>query len=162
MRLGDLSFSYPFRTGWQHQYPVLLVWPNRIEMRWFHNVSEVSPIPKGAGYTFNIAPERQGWVENEVRKTPSPNGNAAWILHVKQLAPGRQQIQLELLGDGIIGMIYEAGSDEIVPLRSRLAGPLSSLAIFPVPLLLWGGPWLLIWLTLRLLRKYRSPRAVSP
>jgi hypothetical protein len=161
MRLGDPLFSYPFRTGRQYQYPVLLVWPDHIEMRWFHNVSEVSPIPKDAGYTFSIAPEQQEWVENAVRKTPSPNGNAAWIIHVKQIGPGRQQVQLELLGDGIVGMIYEARSDEIFPLRSRLAGPLSSLLILAVHLVLWGGSWLLIWLTSRLVRKYRSRQAAA-
>jgi hypothetical protein len=140
VRLGDPLFSYPFRTGWQYEYPVLLVWPDHVEMRWFHAVSEVSPRPANAHYTFNVAPERQAWVENKVRTTPAPNGaDAAWIIHIMQLGPSRQQIQLELMGDGITGLIYEVRGDEIVPLRSRLAGPLSSLSILIVLLLLWGG-----------------------
>src|SRR5258708_3323536 len=109
VRLADPLFTYPFRTGWQYEYPVLLVWPDRVEMRWFHDVSEVSPRRKDEGYTFNVSPERQKWVENAVRSTPWRNGDAAWIIHVKQLGPSRQQIQLELLGDGVQGMVYEAG-----------------------------------------------------
>ncbi len=159
-RLGDPLFTYPFRTGWQYQYPVLLVWPDHVEMRWFHDISEVSPRPTNAHYTFNVAPERQAWVENNVRSAHAPNGaDAGWIIHVKQLGPSRQQIQLELMGDGITGLIYEVRGNEIIPLRSRLAGPLSSLSILLVLLLLWGGFWLLVWLISRVLK--RPPRVVG-
>jgi hypothetical protein len=123
VRMADPLFTHPFRTGWQYKYPVLLVWPDHVEMRWFSNISEVSPRPKAEGYTFNVAADREAWIENKVRSTPSPNGNAAWIIHVKQLGHSRQQIQLELLGDAITGIVYEAGPEEIVPLGSRLAGP---------------------------------------
>lgn len=102
----------------------------------------MSPVPKGAGYTFNVAPERQAWVESKVRSTPSPNGNAAWIIHIKQLGRLNQRIQLELLGDGITGIVYEAGPEGIVPLRSRLAGPAGAFVVLAVHLLLWGGFWL--------------------
>jgi hypothetical protein len=144
IRLADPAFTHSFRTGWQYLYPVLLVWPDHVEMRWFHDISEVSPVPKGAGYTFNVAPERQAWVESKVRSTPSPNGDAAWIIHVKQLGHSKQQIQLEVLGDGITGIVYAAGPEGIVPLRSRLAGPAGAIVILAVHLLLWGGFWLLV------------------
>lgn len=144
VRIADPVFTHQFRTGWQ--YPILLVWPDHVEMRWVRDVSEVSPRPKGPGsYTFNVEPQRQAWVESKVRNTPSPNGHAGWIIHVKQLGPSRQRIQLELLGDGITGIIYEARSEEIVPLRSRASGPAGALTILAVQLLVWGGPWLLGW-----------------
>jgi len=143
-RLADPFFTHPFRTGLQYEYPVLLVWSDRVELRWFHDASEVSPCPKG-GYTFNVSPERQAWVQARVRNTPSPNRNAAWILHVTQIGPARQKIQLELLGDGITGIVYEARPQEIVPLQSRLAGPASSFVILGVHLLLWGGCWFTVW-----------------
>src|SRR3954451_5645494 len=81
-RLADPLFTEPFQSGWQH--PVLLVWHDHVEMRWFREISEVSPSPESANYTFNIAPERQEWIEKEVRTTPSPNNNAEWVIHVKQ------------------------------------------------------------------------------
>jgi hypothetical protein len=153
-RLADPLFTHTLRTGWQYEYPVLLVWPDRVEMRWFHHVSEVSPHPRDAGYTFSVPPERQAWIEKEVRRTPAPNGaDAGWLIYVKQIGPSRQQIDLELMGDGITGVIYEATPDEIVPLRSRLAGPLDSIAILIVHLLVWGGLWLLIRLMTRFLRQ---------
>ena len=97
-------------------------------------------------------PQRQEWIERTVRKTAAPNGNASWIIHVRQLAPEKQQIQLELLGDGIIGLIYEATADSIVPLRARLVGPGGAFVILAVYLLLWCGSWLLIWLFRRQLK----------
>jgi hypothetical protein len=162
IRLADPLFTHPFRTGWQYEYPVLLVWPDRVEMRWFHNISEVSPRPKDESYTYNVAPEQQAWVEKTVRSTPVPHGvDAGWIIHVKQIGPSGQKIQFELLGDGITGMVYEAGPDEIVPLRSRLAGPEGSMIILVVHLLLWGGLWLLLWFISRLVaRRRRQPSAV--
>jgi hypothetical protein len=63
----------------------------------------------------------------------------------------KQQIQLELLGDGITGIVYEAGPEGIVPLRSREAGPAGAFVILAVNLLLWGGFWLLVRLIPRLL-----------
>ena len=156
IRLADPLFTYPFRTGWQYQYPVLLVWPDHVEMRWFHDIDEISPRPKNANYTFNVTRERQAWVEKKVRSTPAPNGSdAGWIIHVKQLGPSKQRIQLELLGDGITGIIYEAGPEEIVPLKSRLAGPAGALKILVVHLFLLGGLWLLIWFIPRVLAQLR-------
>lgn len=154
VRLGDPLFTYPFRTGWQYEYPILLVWADHVEMRWFRDISEISPRPKAAKYTYTVEPQRQGWVEAKVRSTPAPNGaDAGWIIHVKQLGPSRQQIQLELMGDGITGLIYEVRGDEVVPLRSRSAGPLSSYSILMVHLVLWGGLWFLVWVVFRLLRR---------
>jgi hypothetical protein len=123
--------------------------------------SEVSPVPGGAGYTFNVAPERQAWVESKVRSAPSPNGRAAWIIHIQQLGHLTQQIQLELLGDGITGIVYEAGPEGIVPLRSRLAGPARAFVILAVNLLLWGGFWLLVRLIPRVLGARYRQRATT-
>jgi hypothetical protein len=153
IRLADPFFTRPFRTGWQYQYPVLLVWPDRVEMRWFRDLSELSPRPKDASYTFNVAPERQHWVEQQVRNTRLPKGvNAGWLIRVKQIGPSKQQIDLEVLGDGITGLIYEAGPDAIVPLKSRLAGAGGSIIIFGVHLVLWGCFCLIAWLIARFLR----------
>lgn len=144
IRVADPLFTHPFRTGWQYEFPILLVWTDHVEIRWVHEVSEVSPRAKGESYTFNVEPSRQAWVERQVRNTPSPNGNAAWIIHVKQLGPSKQRIQLELLGDGIIGTIYEARPEEIVPLRLRAVGPGGAFAILAAQLLVWGGFWVLV------------------
>ena len=118
IRLADPLFTFPFHAEWKH--PVLLVWSDHVEIRWFDRVSEVSPRPKGADYTFNVAPDRQAWIESKVRSTPPPNGvDAGWVIHVKQLGPSRQRIQLDSLGDGISGIIYEANPEAILPLYSR-------------------------------------------
>jgi hypothetical protein len=76
-----------------------------------------------------------------------------WI--VKQLGPQRQQIQLELLGDGILGIIYEATPDKIIPLRTRLTGPGGAFIALKFQVLLWGGFWLVVRLIYLLMKKYR-------
>lgn len=151
IRLADPLFTHPFHPEWPHD--VLLVWPDHVEMRSFDDISEVSPRPKDAGYTFNISPERQTWVEHEVQRARSPLGNAAWAIRVRQLGPSRQWIQLELVGDGMSGMVYEAGPDGIVPLRSRLAGPGSAIVILGVNVLMCAGLWSVASLAVRRFRR---------
>ncbi len=162
IRIADPFFTHPFQRSWPYRYPILLVWPDHVEMRWVHDLSEVSPRPKGESYTFTVPPERQAWVESKVRNTASPSGNAAWVIHVRQLGAARQQIQLELLGDGITGMIYEARPDEIVPLRLRLAGPGGAFVMLGVQLLLLGGLWILVWFIRRLMPLHRRQSSRSP
>lgn len=147
-------FTGPFHKEWKH--PVLLVWPDHVEMRWFRELSEVSPRPKDAAYTFNVAPEREAWVIHEVIHTPSPNKNAGWNIEVKQLGPSRQRIQLELIGDGISGIVYEAGNDEIVPLASRATGPGGAMIILFMTGCLWAGLWLVVWVGRKLWRGARD------
>ncbi|HET6179071.1 MAG TPA: hypothetical protein VFE61_19235 [Candidatus Sulfotelmatobacter sp.] len=158
MRVADPFFSFPFRKDWYHC--VLLVWPDHVEARSFDDLSEVSPRPKDASYTFNVSPDREAWVREQVRKLPSPNGNAAWTIHVEQLGTSRQEIRLELMGDGIAGLIYEARPDEIIPLRSRAGGPAGAFVILAVNLVLWGAGWLLLWLLSRIIRKREQSFAV--
>jgi hypothetical protein len=158
-RLANPFFTYPFHKNWRHA--VLLIWPDHVEARWFDDVSEVSPRPKDAPYTFNVEPEREAWVKQQVRMLPSPNGDASWTIRVKQLAASRQQIQFELLGDGVSGIIYDAGPDEIVPLRSRLGGPGGAFIILAVNLALWGSIWLLLWAASRFMPRRRKLPAVS-
>jgi hypothetical protein len=55
-RVADPFFTFPFHKEWHHA--VLLIWPDHVEARWFNDVSEVSPRPKDALYTFFVAPER--------------------------------------------------------------------------------------------------------
>jgi hypothetical protein len=51
-------------------------------------------------------------------------------MRVKPLEPGKQEIDLELIGDGIYGVVYEASNERIVPLRTRLAGPGFAFIVF--------------------------------
>jgi hypothetical protein len=154
IRLVDPLWTHAFNRDWQH--PVLLVWPDHVEVQWFRDPSEVTPLRLGVNCTFNVSPERQEWVEKTVRNMPSPNGNAAWIIHVRQMGPSRQRIQLELLGDGISGIIYEADTSQIVPLYSRLTGPGGAFVILIANVLLWGIFWLLLLVAFRLLKPARQ------
>lgn len=109
IRLADPFFTFPFHMDWYQC--VLLVWPDHVKTRSFDDLAEVSPRPKDSSYSFNVAPDCEAWVEEQVRRLPPPNGNAFWAIHVKQLGVSRQEIRLELMGDGIAGLIYEAQPD---------------------------------------------------
>src|SRR5262249_26052334 len=151
IRLADPFFTYPFHKDWHNA--VLLIWPDHVEARSFDDVAEMSPRSKHAPFTFNVSPDRESWVKEQVRRLPSPNGSASWTIHVKQLSASRQEIRFELIGDGIAGLIYEAQPDKIIPLRSRLAGPEGALVILAANLVLWGGAWVLSWFVSRMLHR---------
>lgn len=102
---------------------VLLVWPERVEIRRVNHLSEISPRPREVPYSFLVPPDRAAWVEEQVRRYPSRNPDAGWVIQVKTLGPERQQIRLELFGDGIRGLVYEATPTQILPLYSRLTAP---------------------------------------
>src|SRR5262249_11111776 len=71
---------------------------------------------------------------------PSPNGRgASWLIDVRELSPERQRIQLELFGDGIYGLVYDATVREIVPISLRLTGPGFVFAVLLVNVALWGS-----------------------
>lgn len=155
-RVADPLFTSPWSGGFDKN-PVLLVWPDHVEIRWFHDLSQVSPRPVGSGYTFNVAPERQAWVEKQVRGVPSPVPlKSAWMIHVKQLGSGKQKVQLELMGDGYYGIVYEAGPNAIVPIGTRLTGPGGAFTILAVHLLLWGAICGTGWTAFRLMRGRRK------
>jgi hypothetical protein len=124
-----------------------------------HSISEVSPRPEDAGYTFNVSPDRQAWVEEQVRLSPATSAGSKWAIRVKQLGPNRQQIQLEAWRDGFTGLIYEAGPDSIRPLRTRHAGVLDSMTILGVHLVFWGSLVFLARLIHRLLQA-RQAKAI--
>lgn len=159
MRIADPLFTRAFDPRWK--YPILLVWPDRIEVRWVRDLSEVSPRPKGETYTFNVPPDRQAWIEEQVRKISYPqNPDLGLSIKVKQLGPERQQIQLEAWKDGFVGLIYEARPDGIIPLRSRIAGLLGAIPILGVHLLVWAAVWFgarLIWRSVIKVRLKRAP-----
>ena len=158
VRLVDPFFTFPFRKDWYQC--VLLIWPDHVEARSFDDLSEVSPRPKDASYTFDVSPDREAWVREQVRKLPSPNGSAAWTIHVKQLGASRQEIRLELMGDGIAGLIYEARPDRIIPLRSRAGGPAGAFVILAANLVLWGAGWFLLWFLNRIIHRRKQSFAV--
>src|SRR5262249_6465347 len=81
--------------------------------------------------------------------------NASLAINVKQLGPARQLIQMESWSDGFSGLIYEATADSIVALKTRQAGPLSSMIVLSIHLLCWGSTWLALRLAARLMGKLR-------
>jgi hypothetical protein len=122
----SLRLANPFATSSYNpaiDARVLLLWPDRIELQPIHNLASFSPRPSNAQYTFLVPPERQAWVTEQLRAYPTPTRGTSWRIRVKPLEPSNQEIELELLGDGIYGVVYKASEEKIVPMRTRLAGP---------------------------------------
>jgi hypothetical protein len=145
--LADPLFTHPYEEIPYFADPILLVGLDHIEIRRVQHISEISPLQNNAAYSFNVPPEREAWVKQQVRNAPSPNPlKASWIIRIQQLGPERQRIQLELMGDGYEGIVYEARPQEIIPLGKRLAGPYSAFVSLEIQLLVWGGTWCIAWL----------------
>jgi hypothetical protein len=131
---------------------VLLLWPDHIELRPIGALNDFSPRPGNAAYTFLIPRDREVWVRDRLRSYPDHARDASWIIAVKELGPDRQRIQLEILGDGFWGMVYEANAARVIPLGTRLAGPLCGFVILGIHPACWGGFRLAVFLLRRLLR----------
>src|SRR5260370_24923164 len=80
IRFSYLLFTRPFKPEWD--YPILLVWPDHIEVRWTHSISEGSPRSKGETYTFNVPTERQAWGAEPVRKIRHPGPEVGLVIQV--------------------------------------------------------------------------------
>jgi len=141
-RIGGRFFTHPFDREFYD--PVLLVCSDHVEaLRWHEVVKRATP-SMGEGCTFHVPPERQEWVMQSLAQLKSP-GDSSWTLRVKQLGGNRQWIDLELLGDGVAGMIYEVRDNEVTPLNSRRSGPLGAVYPLAINLLLWCALWLTVW-----------------
>ncbi len=121
VRLANPFATYPWNPAIDAR--ILLIWPDRIELQPIRALSDFSPRSPNAKYTFLVPVERQEWVTEQLRVYSTPTRSASWHMSVKRLEPGKQEIELELLGDGIYGVVYEASNEKIVPLKTRLADP---------------------------------------
>ena len=159
VRIADPLFSTPYDPRFPRA--VLLIFPERVEIWRGQKLSEISPRPKGALYTFAVPPSRQAWVEQQVQKAPAPRPGSTWNLKIRQLGSGRQRIELEAEQDGLAGLIYDASSNEIeiVPVASRLTGPGGSLLFASIDVCLSFALWMLFWLTWRLISRGKPSRA---
>ena len=109
-----------FTRAYDPHWPcgVLLVWPDHVEVRWVKNISEVSPRPPGESYTFNVPPDRQAWVEQQVRSIRPQNPDAVWAIRVKQIGPERQEIKARRCGgisDNALCKRFSLGRDLAFP-----------------------------------------------
>jgi hypothetical protein len=146
-RIADSFATHPWNPSIGAR--VLLLWPDHIELRPVASLSEFSPRAPQAGYSFTIPHDRQNWVEEQLQTQSAPTYDASWRIRVRSLGSERQEIDLELLGDGIYGLVYEATSERIVPLRSRLAGPGFAFIVLGTDFACWGILWSAVYMILR-------------
>lgn len=151
LRLANAFATSPWNPAIDAR--VLLLWPDRIELQPISDLSDFSPRAPNAGYTFLVPPGRQPWVTEQLRAYPTPTRGTSWRLRVTPLEPGKQEIDLELLGDGIYGVVYEANSERVTPLKTRLAGPGFAFIVFGTDVL---GSVLLLLIVL-LFRRFVRP-----
>lgn len=144
-RIGDaLFFTREFdKTLFD---PVLIICSDHVEVSRLRELAYVHDLSAREGCTFQVSPSRQAWVEHAVRELQSPNPRkSAWIMHAKQLGDNCQRVDLELVGDGLVGMIYEVRDGKITPLKSRLTGPLGAIFTLAINIAFWLAIWLVVW-----------------
>ena len=143
-RIGEaFFFTRPFDTLFD---PVLLVCSNQVEILRWHELVKDRDSEQREGCTFQVAPERQAWVESATRQLQSlAPGKSSWTVRVKQLDGRSQQINLKLVGDGIAGLVYQVHDGRVTPLKSQVTGPGGALIILVINALLWVAGWLAVW-----------------
>jgi len=87
-QLADLlRVNRPFNPNWAMN--ILQVWPDRLEIRQVNHLAEISPRAREATYGFLVPLDRRAWVEEQVKRYPSGNPDAGWIIQVKILGSNR-------------------------------------------------------------------------
>lgn len=153
-RFADPLFTRPYEA--RFEVPVLLVFPEHVEVRLVKSMSEVAPLPSEARYTFAIPPARQQWVERQIQTLPPPRPGSIWTMRVRQLGNDTQRIDLEAYRDGFSGLIYEAHQNLIVPIAYRSAGPGAAFVVISIDIALSSALALIVWGMLRFARWHRS------
>jgi|SRR5579863_8540067 len=125
MHVADPFFTHPYEA--RFEVPVMLLFPEHVEVRWVNNIAEVAPPPIGTPYTFAIPRDRQQWVEQQIRLAPPPRPGSFWRLRIHQLGSDTQRVELEAYRDGFTGLIYDAHKASITPVAYRRAGPGAAL-----------------------------------
>jgi|SRR5579863_6254412 len=150
-----LRVARPFATfPWNPKIDarILLVWPNHIDLVPVNTMSTFSPRSANAGYTFLVPKERLAWVTEQLKKYPTPTRGTSWQMRIRSIGESRQEIELELLGDGIYGIEYDASDEKVVPLKTRLAGPGFVFIVAGIDVLGSGILLLILLFIVRLLR----------
>jgi hypothetical protein len=70
--------------------------------------------------------------------------------------------QLEILGNGFWGMVYEANVERVIPVGTRLAGFGFAFIVLGIHIACWGGFWLVVFAFPRLLRKSNPITTPAP
>jgi hypothetical protein len=136
--------------------PVLLVFPDHVDVRWVNNIAEVAPPPNGASYTFAIPRDRQQWVEQQIRLAPPPRPGSFWRLRINQLDNDTQRVELEAYRDGFTGLIYDARKTSISPVAYRKGGPGAALVYLLIDLALSCALSVVTWVAVNFAQSQRS------
>jgi len=137
-------FNHPFEN--RPSDPVLLVCLDHIEVLHWSDTNGTRDKSLHPECTFQVNASKQAWVENEVRGLPSPApGKSRWTVQIRQLGPEDQQVDLELVGDGTTGLIYEAKSGGVTPLKTRYAEQAGALVAISINACLWAVFWFATW-----------------
>lgn len=134
-RLADPLFTHRYDP--RFPVSVLLVFPDRVEIKTTDRITDISPRPVNAGFTFLVPLQRQSSIERQIGELPTPRQGSFWKLHVQSLSSDRQRIELQLVRDGLYGSVYDATANKIVPVATRRAGPGAAFIVMFINLLLW-------------------------
>jgi len=154
LRLADPFFTRQYEPS--YEVPVLLVFPEHVEVRWVKNTAELVPPTRNAAYTFAIPPDRQQWIEQQLRCSPPPRPGSAWSLRVRQLGDETQRIELEAYRDGFTGLIYDARKTSITPVAYRTAGPGAAFVYLMIDVGLSCILTMLVWIAMHFVSRQQS------
>ena len=154
LHLAEPFFTHRYEPN--YEVPVLLVFPERVEVRWVKDIAELVPLTRNPAYTFAIPSDRQQWVEEQLRRAPPPRPGSAWSLRVRQLGDDTQRIELEAYRDGFTGLIYDARKTSITPVAYRRAGPGAAFVYLMFDVLLSCVLTVLVWIAMHFVIRQRS------
>lgn len=157
LRLTDSWTHVPLDRTPSQGFPVLVIKGEEPRIVMAGDPRNLPPL--AVGETF-LVPDGKERAFHEVINADAPVGrDSSWILRVDRLAPGRQRIELYLMGDGFSGGVYEATHTAVTPLYRKHTGPGFSWIFGTAALAMNVVLWSIAFGGLAVFRRWRSRRA---
>ena len=149
MRLADPLTHEPLDVPPAGPFPVLVVDRNEPRIVMLDAPHATPSLPSGATFLIPEGLVRQ-FEEFLWKVDPAtPERDSSWALDVEQLEPGKQRIELYLMGDGYRGTVYDATARSVKLLHWKIAGPgfafvIALVLALPLNVALWLGALLFV------------------
>ncbi len=109
-------------------FPVVIITPNRSELVFTKDLEKYEK--DNPNYSFLIPNGKEDLINKQLNDDQiRRNGKGTPRISAKTLAEGKQEIEFEIIGDGLFLSRYEANEKEIKPLMFKSSGPM--FVIFP-------------------------------
>lgn len=154
LRSTDSMTNVPLTKGGDRRLPVVVMSGGRARVSIQPHRAIPPPFP---GESYLIPVDKTADIEAQIRSQQDPSKDGNWKLRVRQIAPGRQHIELYWMDDGYSGAAYEATATSVRPLYWKITGPGYGIVVAGVAFLVNVVGWSLSYALIRVATQAECP-----